>query len=321
MLEEIAMDFVGLGVLLVLALVFAFLALRSWRARLWVKLLVGIPTTLLAVLCMVGLGLAVYGYSKLNRTYDNPVENITVAGTSEQIARGEKFAPICADCHSPNHQLPLVGQDFGAHGPPLGALWAPNLTPAHFKNWSDGEIIRAIRAGVGKDGRSLVIMPSDIFHNLSDDDVQAIVAALRAQPAVEPDTPAKQFNLLGAIMAAALLPDEIFTRQPSITAPVTAPPAGPTAEYGHYLSTVAGCASCHGAQLEGGQFGEEGSPPGPSLVAFVKQHTEADFIKTIRTGVTPEGRTLSEYMPWRIYQKFSDDDLRALYAYITVLGK
>jgi len=174
---------------------------------------------------------------------------------------------------------------------------------------------------VGKDGRSLVIMPSDIFHNLSDHDVQAIVAALRAQPAVEPDTPAKQFNLLGAIMAAALLPDEIFTRQPSITAPVTAPPGRPTAEYGHYLSTVAGCASCHGAQLEGGQSGEEGSPPGPSLVAFVKQHTEADFIKTIRTGVTPEGRTLSENMPWRICQKFSDDDLRALYAYITVLGK
>jgi len=63
--------------------------------------------------------------------------------------------------------------------------------------------------------------------------------------------------------------------------------------------------------LEGGQSGEEGAPPAPSLVAFAKQHTEADFIKTIRTGVTPEGRTLSEYMPWKTYQKFSDDDLRA----------
>jgi cytochrome c553 len=81
-------------------------------------------------------------------------------------------------------------------------------------------------------------------------------------------------------------------------------------------SSVAGCTSCHGAQLEGGQSGEEGAPPAPSLVAFAKQHTEADFIKTIRIGVTPEGRALSEYMPWKSYRNFSDDDLRALYAYL-----
>jgi cytochrome c553 len=320
---EVAMDVVGLGVLLVLALLFAFLALRSWRAgRLWVKLLAGIPTTLLTLLCVAGLGLAVYGYSKLNRTYANPVANITVAGTPQQIARGEQIAPICADCHSSNHQLSLTGQDFfAAHGPPIGTLWAPNLTPAHLKSWSDGEIIRAIREGVGKDGRSLVAMPSEVFHNLSDADVQAIVAYLRARPSVEPDTPAKQFNLVGAIMAAALLPDEVFTHQPPIAAPVSAPPSGPTAEYGHYLSMVMGCTSCHGAQFEGGKPDQEGPPPGPSLVAFVKQHSEADFIKTIRIGITPEGQMLSKDMPWRSFEKFSDDDLRALYAYITVLGK
>jgi cytochrome c553 len=319
---EVAMDFVGLGVLLVLALAFAFLALHSWRARrLWVKLLAGIPTTLLTLLCVAGLGLAVYGYSKVNRTYANPVANITVAGTPQQLARGQQFAPICADCHSSNHQSPLTGRDFGADGPPLGTLWGPNLTPAHLKTWSDGEIIRAIREGVGKDGRSLVIMPSEHFHNLSDDDVQAVVAYLRSQPSVEPDTPAKQFNVLGAILAATLLPDEIFTHQAPITAPVSAPPSGPRVEYGHYFSTIVGCTSCHGAQFEGGQPDQEGPPPGPSLVAFVKQHSEADFIKTIRTGITPEGQTLSEDMPWRSYQKFSDDDLRALYAYITVLGK
>ncbi|HJZ47871.1 MAG TPA: cytochrome c [Roseiflexaceae bacterium] len=164
-------------------------------------------------------------------------------------------------------------------------------------------------------------MSDEVFHNLSDDDVQAIVAYLRAQPEVEPDTPAKRFNLLGAIMAAALLPDEVFTHQPPITAPVSALPAGPTAEYGRYLSVVVGCTSCHGAQLEGGQPNQDGPPPGPSLVAFAKQHSEADFIKTIRTGMTPEGRTLSEEMPWRSYAKFSDDELPGLHAYITVLGK
>jgi cytochrome c553 len=293
--------------------------LVHWRPGLWLTVQLHHPGELagtLGLLMFVAIALFVCVRRPATPAAANPVADTTAAETSEQIARGEKFAPICADCHGSNHQLPLTGQDFAAHGLPIGTLWAPNLTPAHFKNWSDGEIIRAIREGVSKDGRSLAIMPSEIFHNLSDDDVQAIVAYLRAQPAVEPDTPAKQFNVLGAIMAAALLPDEVFTHQPPITEPMTAPPAGQTPEYGRYLTTVAGCTSCHGAQLEGGQSGEEGSPPGPSLVAFAKQHTDADFVKTIRTGVTPEGRTLSENMPWRIYQKFSDDDLRALYAYI-----
>ena len=316
------MDVVGLGVVLVLALVFAFLAVRSWRARrLWVKLLAGIPTTLLALVFVAAVGLAIYGYSKVNRTYANPVADVKVAGTPAQIAQGEKFARACAGCHSPNGNFPLSGQDFAADGPPLGTLWAANLTPAHFRNWSDGEIIRAIREGVSKDGRSLIIMPSDLFRNLSDDDVQAIVAYLRSQPAVEPNTPPKQINVVGAMMAGALLPDEIFTRQPPITAPVTAPPAGATPEYGQYLSTVTGCIACHGPQLTGGQASDNGPAPGPSLVAFARQYSEADFIKTIRTGVTPDGRTLSENMPWKDYEKFSDDDLRALYTHMTVLAK
>src|SRR5215207_6721776 len=89
---RVAMDIIGLGTLLLFGLVFGFLALRSWRARrLWVKLLAGIPTTLLAVLCLVGLGLAVYGYSKVNRVYANPASDISVAGTSAQIARGGQF--------------------------------------------------------------------------------------------------------------------------------------------------------------------------------------------------------------------------------------
>jgi hypothetical protein len=69
-LREVLMDFIGLGVLLVLTLVFAFLAQRSWRAqRLWVKLLASISTTLMAMFCVAGVGLAAHAYSKLNRTY------------------------------------------------------------------------------------------------------------------------------------------------------------------------------------------------------------------------------------------------------------
>ena len=71
----------------------------------------------------------------------------------------------------------MVGQDFSKGGPPVGTLYGANLTPAgEIKDWSDGEIIRAIREGVHKTGRSLIIMPSEVFRHLSDVDVQAIVA-------------------------------------------------------------------------------------------------------------------------------------------------
>ena len=99
-----------------------------------------------------------------------------MAGTAAQIARGEKLANTCSSCHSPGNELPLSGSNFGVKFdmPPLGTLYAPNLTlSGDINDWTDGEVVRAIREGVHKDGRSLLIMPSDNFRNLSDD-VQAL---------------------------------------------------------------------------------------------------------------------------------------------------
>ena len=82
----------------------------------------------------------------------------------------------------------------------MGMLYAPNLTPGgDIDDWTDGEVIRAIREGVHKTGRSLLIMPSMNYRYMSDDDVQAIVAYLRSQPPTSGQTPANQFNLLDAL--------------------------------------------------------------------------------------------------------------------------
>lgn len=149
----------------------------------------------------------------------------------------------------------LGGSNFTEGGPPIGTVYAPNLTPGgHLNDWSDGEIIRAIREGVHKSGRSLIIMPSEIFHNLSDADAQAIVAYLRSQPTVMPDTPPNSLNVIGALFTAAL---PIFTvQQPSAQA-IVAPPVGVSADYGKYLIGILGCQICHGANLAdgGGGFG------------------------------------------------------------------
>ncbi|MBC8160185.1 MAG: cytochrome c [Roseiflexaceae bacterium] len=316
------MDYLGLGALVVGCVIFALLAYRAVRARrLWLKLVGGIPSALLALVFGGAAALAFIGYNKLNAVRPNPVPQLTATMNTEAITRGETFARTCAGCHSSNGNLPLTGQDFLGEdsGPPIGTLWAANLTPAQLAAWSDGEIVRAIREGVGRDGRSLMIMPASAFHGMSDDDVLALVAYLRSQPAVEPSSPPRQVNVLGAILLAAVIPDSIFSAQAPITSPIAAPPRASTPEYGGYLIHL-GCQDCHGSDFRGLAAGGDGPPPGPDLIDFAKTHTVAEFVSTLRTGVKPDGTPLNEDMPWRDLEKFSDDDFAAMALYLQTLN-
>ncbi len=106
--------FIGLFVL------FAWLCYRSIRAkRLWVKIVGGVGFAVLALLVVF---IAFSGGKGIAMTYfpsapDAP--NITVAGTPEQIARGEYLVSLsCVDCHG------AVGPDgipIGEH--PLTGGW------------------------------------------------------------------------------------------------------------------------------------------------------------------------------------------------------
>ena len=314
-------DFVGVGVLVLLLVLLGFLTWRAWRARNGIVKWVGtIVAGLLALAVALVTGAALYGFAMLNRTHSNPAPQVKVAGSPAQIARGQKFAQICIDCHSSNGQMPLAGQDFGAGGPPVGTLYATNLTPGgELSGWSDGEIIRAIREGIHKDGRSLIIMPSVTFRGLSDEDVQALVAFLRSQPAAPP-TPPTNINLVGALLVA-ISNGAFLSAQEPVAGPVAAPPAGPSAEYGKYLAyTIGGCRDCHGPTLAGGTPNPNGPPAGPDITGVAQRWSEADFVKTIRTGVRPDNTPLSEGMPWKSISAFaSDDDLRAIYAFLKTL--
>jgi cytochrome c553 len=161
-------------------------------------------------------------------------------------------------------------------------------------------------------------MPSNTLHSLSDNDVQAIVAFLRAQPAVDRVTPPTEVNLLGALLIGSnTFPTSV---QPPITEPVPALPIGATPEYGRYATTIMGCTDCHGPSLTGGDPGGF-APAGPNLVSGPKRWTDAEFVRMFRTGTTPEGRALDpEAMPWPAYSAaFTDDELRAVYLYLRSL--
>jgi hypothetical protein len=52
---------------------------------------------------------------------------------------------------------------------------------------------------------------------------------------------------------------------------------------------------------------------------IVKLWTDAQFISTLRTGIDPAQHQLSEAMPWRQFGLGSDDDLKAIYQYLSSL--
>ncbi len=311
-------DILGVTALLALATLGAWLAIRAGRAQnralKWVGLVL---SSLLTLACTLVIGVALVGFYRINFPPHRPtVADIKVAGTPDQVARGARFSVFCPLCHSPTGKPPLVGQNFANGGPPVGTLYASNLTPAgEIKDWSDGDIIHAIREGVHKTGRSLIIMPSEVFRNLSDGDVQAIVAYLRSQPAVEPNTPATKLNVIGALFIGAGLP--LISAQPPITQPIVAPAEGVSADYGRYLVSILGCGLCHGENLRGRKSGGPGPPGGPNLTLILPPWSVEDFIHTLRTGVDPYHHTLAEGMPWKEISTFaSDDDLKAIYTYL-----
>ena len=131
---------------------------------------------------------------------------------------------------------------------------------------------------------------------LSDDDTRAVIAYVRSLPAAGTPTgnPPDRLNLLGVVMlGAGMLPKG----QPVSTGIVTAPPKGPTSQYGEYSLSYHDCGKCHGDKLTGGVAGQM-APLGPDL-SVVKGWNFKGFIDSMRTGVDPNGHELSEQMPWR----------------------
>jgi len=116
---------------------------------------------------------------------------------SPDIERGSYLARMmdCAGCHMPRdaNGAPLVeaglsGGTIGFEIPGVGIFWPPNLTPVKsgLGDWSDDEIVEAIRHGRRPDGRVLSpVMPWMAYSEMQDEDLEALVAYLKSVPAVE----------------------------------------------------------------------------------------------------------------------------------------
>jgi mono/diheme cytochrome c family protein len=211
----------------------------------------------------------------------------------------------------------------------LSFLIAPNITPDKTTgagNWSNETLARAIREGIGHDGRRLFpLMPYMNFKQMSDEDLVSVVSYIRTIQPVTNKLPVTK------------LPEEIKGVLPPpqpITGPVAAPDMADQIKRGQYLVALGNCAECHTARGQKGQplpgmdFGGGGVFDGPwGKVASanitpdpsgIPYYDEALFIQTIRTG-SVKARKLNSVMPWGYFRKMTDDDLKAIFAYLRTL--
>lgn len=96
-------------------------------------------------------------------------------------------------------------------------------------------------------------------------------------------------------------------------------------ERGKYLFASRGCADCHGSTGTGRIFLEEANGlriAGPNITTgaggTVAAYQPVDWVRSIRHGVSPQGRALM-IMPSEDYNRFTDDDLASLVAYVRSL--
>lgn len=281
----------------------------------WIGIVVG------GLLALVVIALAVMYFSadfRFNKTYTIAAEPVVIPTDAASLAVGKHWAEIhCQTCHSED----LGGGPF-FEDESLGYVDAPNLTAGKGGLGStntDADWVRAIRHGVKANGQSVFIMPSNDFYYLSDADLGSVIAYVKSAPPVDRDIRPRTFMPMAKVLYSLgafgnLLYAETITHD--VRPP--APPVGITLEYGEYLVNANGCRPCHGQALSGAQPSEPGAPlapnltPGGELIGW----SEADFINTLRTGVTPSGRQLSDSMPWKGLGKMTDDELKTVWLYL-----
>ena len=286
--------------------------------------LVRIVSALVALIVIVIVALIIQGRGIANRSMPNPVPSLAVLPDASLAPRGAHIVEIvCSGCHAPatTGQMTLSGgtENFLAipNGPTLGVLYAPNVTPGGMiRGHSDGQLSRAIREGVSHDGKPMLVMPSDHFHDMSDRDLAAVIAYLRQQPAVVHEVPARSVNPLAYLMLG------LHVVSTSVTNPIAKPVPDPPdsgAAFGKYIINIASCTVCHGEDLRGGHKGQL-PPLGPNLTRQVHDRPYTTFELALRHGVKPEGGSLDPVlMPWPIYARLTDLEARAVYEYIRSL--
>lgn len=276
------------------------------------------------MVAVVALGAAsVYAMSekKLSAKYTvRPEPPLTTTADAAVLERGRHVATAiakCVECHAND-----LGGGTVIDAPPIGHVEATNLTTGKggvLSRYDDVALERAIRHGIGHDGRNLLIMPSDEYHNLSDDDVAAVIAYLRSRPAVDREhAPASVGPVIRMMWVAGKAYPAPVERIAHDAPHRRSTPVGDNAAAGEYIAAN-GCSGCHGQTYSGGPI--PGAPPewkpaANITPAGIGSYTPADFTRLLREGVRPSGVAVDTLMPIRATRFMTDEEINAVYKFL-----
>ncbi|MFQ5968473.1 MAG: c-type cytochrome [Acidimicrobiia bacterium] len=292
-----------------------------------IRWLIYVVVGLMGLVLLAGLAIFVLSELELRKTYDVEPSPVAVPTDADSIAFGEHLATTwagCAACHGDHMEGDILFEDEAAK------VVAPNLTAGEGgvgSFYRDEDWVLAIRHGIKPSGRSILIMP-ETLHSLSDEELGAIIAYLKNVPAVDnilPNTSIKPMGRLGTVMGL-LNPTAALIDHEAPRPPAPAPP--PSIEYGAHIANGV-CVICHGTDFAGGtkpkgsqvEFpADEPIPRNLTPAGNLRTWTETDFVTALRTGITPAGDRLDdEAMPWPIFSELTDDELTALWRFISSL--
>jgi len=292
----------------------------------------------LGVVVVLVAGAAIFLLTK--KPAQRPPSPEQIAGTPERLARGAYLTEHvlnCTHCHSvadaasfghpPKEGTAGIGGNCWSEemGIP-GHLCATNLTPdpdTGLGRWTDGEILRAFREGVSRDGHALFpLMPYGIYRTLSDEDAASVVAYLRTLKPVRNPIPARVLKMPTKVIVN-------FIPRP-IEGPVAAPDRKDPLAYGRYLATVGGCEECHtpqddhhqpiaGREFAGGRdFGGVRSANITPDDTGIREMTRDQFIDAFKTSAErrPVAPERNSEMGWMAYAGMTEEDLGALYDFL-----
>lgn len=280
-----------------------------------------------------------------------PPSTETIERTPARLARGTYLATALADCvgcHSPrdwSYALGRVtpgtegsgGEAYDARMKFPGSIVPSNLTSdaeTGLGTASDGALLRALREGIGVDGRVLFpFMPYPLFRQLDDEDARSLVVWIRSLAPVKQARPPTHIAF----------PISLFIRgvPKPVDGPVHAPNPNDSRAFGRYLTTIAGCKECHspvarGQVIEARAFGGGRTLTMPTFTVvtpnltsapgtFTSKATREEFIARFKSFETFDPNTRAEpgvnsLMPWAAYAHLTEADLGAIYDYLRSLS-
>ena len=297
----------------------------------------GVFELILVAIAMAG-GILSIGYGS-NNAPRLTASRLTFEPTAARLERGRYIVEgpaHCFQCHSevnweaPGAQPKAGRKAGGTVFPEKGMEWlvAPNISPdpeTGSGKWTDEQFARAIREGIGHDGRRLFpMMPYMNFREMSDEDLASVVVYVRS---LEPVS-----NRLPIAMLPEAIKNSLPPHQP-ITSSVPGPDMSNPVARGKYLVTLGNCMMCHTPMKDGqsvtelsfgggmtfdGPWGHVTSANITKDPSGISYYDEKLFIEVIRTGQV-RARKLNSIMPWGYFRNMTDDDLKAIFAYLRTL--